>query len=478
MYRTVHLCFRSSCDVSRRILQTRLSSSGISLVQSIKQRGLVKTITSPNLEAITSSNKVALYCGFDPTAPSLHVGNLLALVPLLHFYIHGHKAFALVGGATGKVGDPSGKTTQRDRLGNDLISNNVEAITSQLSRFFINGAVYAHSRGHAAESVGSVEIVNNADWWCNVSFEDYMRDVCHNVRVTQMLARDSVKDRLAGDGLSLAELIYQTMQAYDFWHLHKERGVSLQIGGSDQYGNITAGIDLVRRLRTRSAKVSTAAEDVMGLTVPLLTTASGQKFGKSEGNAVWLDPSMTSPFDLYQYFLRTLDDELELYLKLFTLLPIDEIEALIMENKAEPAKRKAGRILAREMVILVHGQSALDKVNVSNQVLFPNDFPELSTRLTARTIVQVFAGHPSLMRLRRSAVLGARVTSLLVDNGISKSKKEASQLITGGAVSIGGHKVKDIGESVTPDWLIDNKVLLTRIGKNKVLLIELEDDTA
>lgn len=463
-----------------QLISRRHSSSTSSVLTSLSNRGLVKSVTSPKLDVTASQKAISLYCGVDPTAPSLHVGNLLALIPVLHYYLNGHKAVALVGGATGRVGDPAGKISEREKLATDAISKNVSALTLQLSRFFQNGSNYAQVRGYGAESMGTFEIVNNADWYSNLNFMDFMNDVGRNVRLSSMLARDSVKNRLAGDGMSFGEFSYQLLQAYDFWQLYKTRGVSLQIGGSDQYGNITAGIDLISRLQQQPEDKSNAnIQEVFGLTVPLLTTPSGEKFGKSAGNAIWLDPLMTSPFDLYQYFLRTPDSHLDSYLRLFTLLSIPKIEGLVADHKMAPGKRKANRVLAGDVVMLVHGSKALESVDVANRILFPHDFEDQDSSdvLSATDILEAFKDNSSLHKLIRAKVVGVPVHVLMrLYSGI-KSGKEAQRLIAGGAVSIGDHKITSEKEVVHQELLIDDKVLLLRIGKNKVLVIEVLDGT-
>lgn len=441
------------------------------MIASLGERGLIKTVTSQNLEKRASETSLSLYCGVDPTASSLHVGNLLTLIPVLHFYIRGHNAFALVGGATGKVGDPAGKNAEREKLANETIAENVSSLTAQLSRFFQNGTDYAVSRGYQLGDLGKMKVVNNADWYANLNFMSFMNDVGRNVRLSSMLARDSVKNRLSGDGMSFGEFSYQLLQAYDFWQLHRHHKVNLQIGGSDQYGNITAGIDLIQRLQLQYASDGQKSDEVFGLTVPLLTTPSGEKFGKSAGNAVWLDPSLTSPFDLFQYFYRTPDTHLEPYLKLFTLLPLNEIKDIVARHEQEPSKRIANRILASDVVTLVHGSAALEKVQIALRLLFPADF-STTLPLTAEKIIHAFASDSQLVKLPRSEVVGNRVTTLLRLTGAVKSGKEAQQLIQGGGLHCADVKVTEIKSVVQDQWLLDGKVLVIRIGKNRFVMVQ------
>ena len=432
-----------------------------SLITHLKDRGLVKTVTSAALETTAQRHPISLYCGVDPTAPSLHVGNLLTLIPVLHFYLSGHNVYALVGGATGQVGDPAGKNAERDKLAATLIDHNVKALSSQLKKFISNASLYANRRGYET-SRGKAEVVNNADWYANLHFLQFMNDVGRNVRIGSMLARDSVKNRLSGDGMSYGEFSYQLLQAYDFWHLYKTNGVRLQIGGSDQYGNITAGTDLVSRLQDKQ-------EEVFGLTVPLLTTSTGEKFGKSAGNAIWLDPDMTSPFDLYQYMLRTHDDQLHKYLKLFTLLPLEEVDEIMQKHHDNPSKRLANHKLAAEMTHMVHGEDELKSVLFATRLLFPQDFDQ-SINLTADAILSAFK--KTVIQLPRAQVIDQKVTSLLRDCKLVKSGKEASQLISSGGLYRLDERITNPHEVISDTWLIDGEVLLLRKGRNQFLVVQ------
>lgn len=451
-----------------------------SLITSLSERGLLKTVTSPNLDVITAARPVSLYCGVDPTAPSLHVGNLLTLIPVLHFYIRGHNAFALVGGATGQVGDPAGKNDEREKLAAEALSTNVSALSRQLTRFFKHGAEYAAMHGYDSGKMGQMKVVNNADWYSNLNFMTFMSDVGRNVRISSMLARDSVRNRLdpRGPGMSFGEFSYQLLQAYDFWQLHKTNDVTLQIGGSDQYGNITAGIDLITRLQPQHALPST---EIFGLTVPLLLTPSGDKFGKSAGNAIWLDESLTTPYDLYQFFLRTTDTEVERYLKLFTLLPLARIDDIMADGARDPSQRLAHRALAREMILLVHGAEALTRVELMLTILFPNERHENNTTggtATAAGIVVAFQDARHFYRLARHDVVGVKVAALFKTTGATQSGKTAAQLLRSGGVSVPLAAVPrrlDAESVVGAQDLLDDSVVLFKVGKNRVVVVHLVD---
>ncbi|KPV71805.1 uncharacterized protein RHOBADRAFT_40149 [Rhodotorula graminis WP1] len=341
------------------------------VVNELEQRGMLAELTSQRARQHVES-PTTVYLGVDPSARSLHVGNLLALIGLLHFRLQGHNAVALIGGATGAIGDPSGRSTERNALSPDTLAANVEGITKQLTAFLDRGVAFAQSRtrprfggdggeGADEKSEGSVRIVNNLDWTGDMSLLEFLSTVGKMARVSTMLSRESVKSRLdSSSGISFTEFSYQLLQAHDFLRLHRDLGCTMQLGGSDQLGNIVSGVDLIRRANfvdaaglagegaSGGASGDEARDDpAFGLTFPLLTTAAGDKFGKSAGNAVWLDPSMTSPFDLYQFFLRTTDDEVDKYLRIFTFMRIGEIEGIMYDHKARLASPPSPRLSRR-----------------------------------------------------------------------------------------------------------------------------------
>ncbi|KAG0309122.1 tyrosyl-tRNA synthetase, partial [Dissophora globulifera] len=326
---------------------SRFSSSSVSAtaahahrnpVLELQQRGLVAAMTSPELVDHVDAGPTAIYCGVDPTASSLHLGNLVTLLGLLHFHIKGHTTIGLVGGATGSIGDPSGKSTERQPMSAATLAKNVAGIDAQFQQFFQRGRAYAENRGYSVQGAGGlVKVVNNKTWFGKLSALEFLGDIGRYARVGTMIARDSVKSRLESpQGISFTEFSYQLLQAYDFWHLYHEDRCRIQLGGSDQWGNITAGIDLIhKKKKTTDEQVvidshneseSEKSPGAYGLTIPLLTTATGEKFGKSAGNAVWLDEKMTSLFDFYQFFVKTADADVGRYLHYFTLLSADEIK--------------------------------------------------------------------------------------------------------------------------------------------------------
>jgi tyrosyl-tRNA synthetase len=319
----------------------------------------------------------------------------------------------------------------------------------------------------------SSEVVNNAEWYDDLTFMEFMQTTGRHVRVQHMLNRDSVKNRMTtAEGMSFGEFTYQLLQAYDFWRLHRDRGVRLQVGGSDQFGNITAGIDLVNRLQQAEGR---KVEEVYGLTVPLLTTPSGEKFGKSAGNAIWLDSSMTSPFDLYQYFVRTPDSQVPILLKLFSLLPLQEIERLTAQHEKEPEKRKVHHVLAREMLLLIHGTEEADRVNLASRCLYPADFEDSSKAPpTVEQLLKAFDGDSRLVQLATDKVVGVQIGSVLRTAGVVPSGKEAQRLIAGGGVTRGLEptRLSSYQEVVSKDWLVEGRLLMLRIGKTKFVLIQ------
>ena len=480
------LCSRG-LPAFRQVLAQRHNSSQslgrAGVLERLRTRGLVKTVTSDKVDALLREQRVSFYCGVDPTAPSLHLGNLLTLLPSLHLVLAGHEAFALVGGATGRVGDPAGRSSERDAIQRRAIEHNLTRLKTQLDRFFHNGVAYARSRGllENAAGLGTWRVVNNSEWYDDLKFMDFMHVAGRNVRISSMLARDSVKHRLASsEGMSFGEFVYQLLQAYDFWHLFKEHGVRLQIGGSDQYGNITAGVDLIGRLVTTEQAPNVDAKEAYGLTVPLLTTPSGEKFGKSAGNAIWLDPDMTSPFDLYQYFVNSPDEQVEQYLRLFSLLPAERISELDRLRRMSPASRTVQHALANEVLTLIHGAEEAQRVTTACRLFFPNDFAtedgNLAARLNAAAVLSAFRGDRCWRQLSRSEVVDQPVTSLLRVMNLVKSGKEARQLILNGGVYARTERIVDPVARVRQDWLLDGRVLVLRVGKNKFSVIELCDD--
>lgn len=432
----------------------------------LRQRGLVQQVSQPEpalIEKLSSGSKIRLYCGADPTAKSLHLGNLLPLMVLLNFYVRGHDVVALIGGATGKVGDPSGRKTERAAMAEETRLQNIERIESQFKRFFENGAKYYESRSGETSSCGKLLNRNNFSWWKDVKMLDFLAEFGSSIRIQNMLSRDSVASRLQGqDGLGFNEFTYQILQAYDFYHLYKEEGVSIQVGGNDQWGNITAGVDLISRVLPQSVKTRPA----YGLTVPLLTTASGEKFGKSAGNAVFIDPEISTSYDLYQFFINTLDADVEKLLKMFTLLPFEKINTIMQEHNKAPHVRYAQQALAVEAVDMVHGLGKGQDANSISKVLFG----DLTKSISGSELIRLFEN----VKILRKAPKLSTLSDLVCD--LSKcSRSEYRRKLKQGSIYLGPEKVKAVDDiSDLSPFLIDNEVLLLRIGKQQCFVVKLE----
>ena len=416
------------------------------LIEELEQRGFIANLSDPAIGELCEKEKVVVYCGFDPTADSLHVGNFLPIMLLSHFQRAGHTPIALVGGATGLIGDPSGKKDERTLLSREDVRKNAEGIKNVLSRFL------------SFEGNSSASIVNNLDWIGEFSFVDFIRDVGKHVRITEMLARDSVKSRLdTGGGLSFTEFSYQILQAYDFYHLFRERGCKLQAGGADQWGNITAGTDLIRRL---------LGERAYGMVAPLLTTATGQKFGKTEEGAIWLTPDRTSPYQFYQYWIRTDDQDVLRFLKLFTFLSLDEIDEVEKEFKENPDRREAQKRLAWEVTCLVHGPEAARSAVNASQALFGGSLEGLD----GKTLESVFADVPSFSIAPGRIEEGLSIVDALTESGLASSKGEARRLIKGGGVYLNNNRIDDQNLALGKDHLLAGGLLVLRSGKKKYCL--------
>lgn len=413
----------------------------------LQERGLFEDCTSPAL-AEALNEPVMLYAGFDPTDDSLQAGNFVQIMSLCHFQRAGHKVIALVGGATGLIGDPSGKTTERQMLDGEQIERNLEGIKENLSRFI-----------DFEDNVNPAILVNNYDWYKNFTFIDFLRDVGRYFRMGTMLSKESVKARLNSEiGMSFTEFCYQTLQGYDFLHLYDEYGCRLQIGGSDQWGNITAGTELVRRQR---------GVEAFGLTSPLVTDSQGRKFGKSEGNAIYLDVRKTSYYDFYQFFLRTEDSDVCRYLRTFTFIPVGEIEALEETVKNEPEKRVAQQLLAEDMTRRVHGEEGLQVARRATEVLFGGSMEGMR----ASDLMTVFADVPS-SSLPKEDVLGRNMIEVAFMSGLSSSKSEARRLADSGGLYLNNERVGS-NETVQADRAIDGSLLVLRSGRKNYRILQL-----
>jgi tyrosyl-tRNA synthetase len=417
------------------------------LFSELEWRGLVYDATE-GVRDVLAREKVTGYIGFDPTSASLHVGNLLQMMGLAHMQRHGHSPIAVVGGGTGLIGDPSGKSVERQLMSIEEVETNVEGIRAQLARFLDFDSKAAPAR-----------LVNNADWLTKLSAVDFMRDVGKHFTVNAMLAKESVKRRIESeDGITYTEFSYSLLQAYDYLELYDRHGCTLQMGGSDQWGNITAGMDLIRRLRAGKAH---------GLVTPLITTAAGTKFGKTESGAIWLDPDLTSPYRFYQFWLNADDQDAVKYLRFFTFLGAEQIREFEAAGLQEPEKRYPQRALAREVTKLVHGQAAVQEAEGAANLLFANG---VST-LTSKQIEQALAGVPtSAVELVAG---GWAVVDLLASAGITKSKSEAQRLIKGGGLSVNDRRITDEKQRLTIDDAIESELFVVRKGKRDYFLIRI-----
>jgi len=419
----------------------------MNVLDTLQSRLLFEASTSDNLRAALD-NPITVYAGFDPSNHSLQAGNFVAIRTLAHFQRAGHKVIALVGGATGLIGDPSGKSTERNYLTEEQVRHNIEGIQENLSRFLDFGG----------KTSNPATLVNNYDWFKDFTFIELLRDVGRYFRVNQMLAKDSVKKRLESqDGMSFTEFCYQILQGYDFYHLNKKYGCRLQIGGSDQWGNITAGTDYIRRMGV--------TEECFGMTIPLITDSLGRKFGKSEGNAVYLDHNKTSYYDFYQFFLRSLDADVVRYLKIFTFLPMERIAELEREVLTAPEKREAQRVLAEEMTRCVHGEHGLAIAQRASDAFFGGSFDGL----TAADLEGVFASVPSK---EIPNLIGQPLLDVAALSGLCASKSEARRLLQQGGLSINQTRVTDPAATVTPDMLIEGRIMVLRSGKKNYCLVK------
>ena len=416
----------------------------------LRWRGLVhQTTDDEKLPAWLMEKPRTLYAGFDPTADSLHVGHLVALMILRRFQLAGHRPIAVVGGATGMIGDPSGKSAERNLLSLDALRHNVESMQQQMRRF-----LDFDSGGNAAL------LVNNYDWLSPFTFLDFLRDIGKNFPVNVMLAKDSVKNRLASEaGLSYTEFSYMLLQAYDFVHLHKAQGCELQVGGSDQWGNITAGIDLARRMH---------GVQLQGMTCPLLTKSDGTKMGKTESGALWLSAERTSPYQFYQYWINVDDADAGKCLRYFTDLTRDEIESLDAARVSQPEKRESQRRLAEEITRLVHGSAGLDKAQRATAILFGAEIEKLSDA----ELGEIFADVPS-QQLTRAVLAdaGLSVIEAVVKAGLVKSNGEARRTIEQGGAYVNNRRIGSPEARLTAADLASESVMVLRTGKKKYALL-------
>ncbi|MDG1656470.1 MAG: tyrosine--tRNA ligase [Schleiferiaceae bacterium] len=420
-------------------------------VEELKWRGMLHDIM-PDTEELLTQEMVCGYIGFDPTADSLGVGNMVQIMTLVHFQRAGHKPIALVGGATGMVGDPSGKSAERNLLDLATLNHNLESQKAQLAKFL---------NFDCGEN--SAEIVNNYDWFKEFDFLGFIRDVGKHMSVNYMMAKDSVKNRLE-TGMSFTEFSYQLIQGYDFYHLWKNNGVKLQMGGSDQWGNITTGTELIRRLGRGSAQA---------LTTPLIKKADGTKFGKSEGGNVWLDPKRTTPYAFYQFWLNAADSDAENYIKIFSIESRETIEALIAEHAEAPHQRKLQKALAEEITVRVHSQEDLENAQAASEILFGKATEDQLRRLDNDTLMSVFEGVPQ-HELSAAALEGGLdiVDALAEVTTIFPSKGEARKMVQGNGVAINKTKVT-VDKQLTSEDVVAGNLILVQKGKKNYYLVRI-----
>lgn len=424
-------------------------------IEELRWRGMIQDIM-PETEQHLMEGLRAAYVGIDPTADSLHIGHLVGVMMLRHFQNCGHKPYALVGGATGMIGDPSGKSAERNLLTEEVLAHNIKGIQKQLAKFL----------DFESEAPNCAELVNNYDWMKEFSFLSFIRDIGKHITVNYMMAKDSVKKRFDPnentDGMSFTEFSYQLLQGYDFLHLYRQKGLTLQMGGSDQWGNITTGTELIRRI---------AGGKAYALTCPLITKADGTKFGKSEGGNVWLDAEKTSPYKFYQYWINVSDEDAQRYIKIFTMLSREEIEQLISEHQAAPHLRVLQNKLAEELTTLVHGREELQKAQKASQILFGNSTSDDLRQLDAKTFLEVFDGVPQAEVTRADIAAGLdMIAALSAKTGFIASNSEARRALKEKSIAVNKEKVEEsyiIGEKD----IIDDKFVLLQRGKKNYFVI-------
>ncbi|MDR0270220.1 tyrosine--tRNA ligase [Paenibacillus sp.] len=418
----------------------------MNIIDELEWRGAINQQTdAEGLRKLTTEKSISLYCGVDPTGDSMHIGHLIPFMMLKRFQMAGHRPVILIGGATGTIGDPSGRTSERTLQTMDQVQKNVDALTAQMKKLFLN------------EGDTGLRMVNNYDWMKDLTILDFLRDFGKNFSINTMLAKDIVASRL-DSGISFTEFSYQILQSIDFLHLSKNQDVQLQIGGADQWGNITAGLDLIRKKEGSEAKA-------FGLTIPLMLKADGTKFGKTAGGAIWLDPKKTTPFEFFQFWANQDDRDVIRYLKFFTFLTKEEIDALEVKVQTEPHKREAQRVLAEEMTRFVHSEEALAQAKKITEALFSGDIKSL----TADEIEQGFKEMPTFQASKESK----NIVDWLVDLGIEPSKRQAREDITNGAIVLNGDKVTDLEMVVTTENSFDGRFIIVRKGKKNYNLVKL-----
>lgn len=427
----------------------------MNFIEELTWRGMIHQMM-PGTDEQLKKEMTTAYLGIDPTADSLHIGHLVGVMMLRHFQRSGHKPIALVGGATGMIGDPSMKSQERKLLDEETLRHNQEAIKKQLSKFL----------DFDSNEPNKAEMVNNYDWMKEFSFLEFIRDIGKHITVNYMMAKDSVKKRLSGEsqqGMSFTEFSYQLVQGYDFLNLYREKNCRLQLGGSDQWGNITTGTELIRRI---------CGGEAYALTCPLITKADGGKFGKTESGNVWLDPKRTSPYKFYQFWLNVSDEDAEKYIKIFTFLPKEEIESLVKEQAEDPGKRPLQKRLAKELTIMVHSEEDYNAAVEASQILFSNNTGEALKRLDEETLLQIMEGVPQFKIQKSKLEEGLKFVDLLTEEApVFPSKGEMRKMTQQGALSINKEKVTDPFTIADTSRILAGKYMLVQKGKKNYYLL-------
>ncbi len=422
-------------------------------IPELQQRGLLQDII-PGTEEQLAKEMTSGYVGFDPTADSLHIGSMLPIILLMHMQRAGHKPYALIGGATGMIGDPTGKSAERNLLDNDTLQRNITGIRKQLQKFL----------DFDADKANAAELVNNYDWFKDFSFLDFIRDVGKHITVNYMMAKDSVQKRLEY-GLSFTEFSYQLIQGYDFYYLNQHKNIKLQFGGGDQWGNIVTGTELIRRK---------GGSDAFAFTCPLLKKADGGKFGKTESGNIWLDRDKTSPYHFYQYWLKVSDEDAKNLIRIFTFLPIEEIDALVQEHEAAPHLRALQKKLAEEVTILVHSAEDLKFAQQASDILFGKATTEALVTLDEKQLLEVMEGVPQVTFSRAALKDGVDFVQFLADTGVFPSKGEARKMLQSGGISINKEKVEDAAVTLKEEHLLNDRYTLIQKGKKQYYLAVFE----
>ena len=424
-------------------------------VKELEWRGMIHDIM-PGTEEELMKGPAGAYVGIDPTGDSLHIGHLVSIMILKHFQSCGHKPYALVGGATGMIGDPSMKSKERNLLDEKTLEHNVNCIKAQLGRFL----------DFESDAPNKAELVNNYDWMKDYTFINFTRDIGKLITVNYMMSKDSVKKRLSresSEGMSFTEFTYQLLQGYDFLYLYEHKGIKLQLGGADQWGNITTGTELIRR---------SLGGEAFALTCPLITKADGGKFGKTENGNIWLDPERTSPYEFYQFWLNVSDEDAEKYIKIFTMLDRETIEAAVAEHKECPERRVLQKLLAKEITIMVHSQKDYETAVAASEMLFGKGTSEALKALDEKTFLSVFSGVPQY-EIARAELPCDIIETLAVKTDIFPSKGECRKMIQAGGVSINKEKISDIALQLGEAHVLDGKYILVQKGKKNYYILKL-----